>query len=157
MAGTIARHFHYTAIRVHLCPSVVKISPGMDSKTLSVLEYPKVLARLGAHCDFSASKELALALEPTASYDLALMHLQETSEARHLLSVHDLSIGGAHDIRPQAELAARGGVLEPQQLMDVKSTLIACRELRDIRETRFPSRGQGRRPEKSGESGCHRG
>jgi DNA mismatch repair protein MutS2 len=102
----------------------------MDPKTFSVLEYPKVLDRLAGHCDFSASKGLALALEPTASYDLALVRLQETSEARHLLSVHDLSIGGAHDIRQQAELAARGGVLEPQQLMDVKSTLIACRELK---------------------------
>jgi DNA mismatch repair protein MutS2 len=102
----------------------------MDSKTLSVLEYPKVLDRLAAQCDFSASKELASGLQPTTSYDLALMHLQETSEARHLLSVHDLSIGGSHDIRPQVELAVRGGVLEPQQLLDVKSTLIACREIR---------------------------
>ena len=106
----------------------------MDSKTLSVLEYPKVLNRLAAQCDFSASKTLALALEPTTSYDLALAHLQETSEARHLLSVHDLSIGGAHDIRPQAELAARGGVLEPQELLDVKNTLIACRELKNFFE-----------------------
>ncbi|HEX2994541.1 MAG TPA: hypothetical protein VHP14_06950, partial [Anaerolineales bacterium] len=102
----------------------------MDSKTLSVLEYPKILDRLKTFCDFSASMELALALEPTDSYDLALARLAETSEARKVLSVQDIGIGGAHDIRPAADLAARGGVLDTQQLLDVKSTLISCRELK---------------------------
>src|SRR5512143_252730 len=102
----------------------------MDSKTLSVLEYPKILDRLKTFCDFSASMELALSLEPTDSYDLALARLAETTEARKLLSVQDIGIGGAHDIRPAADLAARGGVLDPQQLLDVKSTLISCRELK---------------------------
>src|SRR5512140_2031473 len=102
----------------------------MDSKTLSVLEYPKILDRLKTFCDFSASMELAQALEPTDSYDLALARLAETGEARRLLAVQDIGIGGAHDIRPAADLAARGGVLDPQQLLDVKSTLISCRELK---------------------------
>jgi DNA mismatch repair protein MutS2 len=102
----------------------------MDSKTLSVLEYPKVLERLKTFCDFSASMELALSLEPTDSYDLALTRLAETSEARKLFSIQDLGIGGAHDIRAAVDLAARGGVLDPQQLLDVKSTLISSRELK---------------------------
>ena len=102
----------------------------MDAKTLHVLEYPKILERLKGFCDFSASMELALALEPTDSYDLALARLTETSEARKLFAVQDISIGGAHDIRPGADLAARGGVLDTQQLLDVKSTLISCREIK---------------------------
>ena len=103
----------------------------MDTKTLSVLEYPKILERLKAFCDFSASMELARSLEPTDSYDLALARLSETSEARRLFSTNDnIGIGGAHDVRPAADLAARGGVLDPQQLLDVKSTLISCRELK---------------------------
>ena len=106
----------------------------MDPKTLNVLEYPKVLERLAAHCDFSASKELARALQPTTSYDLALMRQQETTEARRLLSVHDVGIGGAHDIREKVELARRGGVLEPVDLLDVKSTLISCRQLKKTLE-----------------------
>jgi len=40
----------------------------MDTKTLSVLEYPKILERLKTFCDFSASMELARSLEPTDSY-----------------------------------------------------------------------------------------
>jgi DNA mismatch repair protein MutS2 len=106
----------------------------MDAKTLSVLEYPKVLERLAAHCDFSASKELARALTPVTSYDLARLRQQETTEARHLLSMHDASIGAAHDIRAQVELARRGGVLEPVDLLDIKSTLIACRQLKKTLE-----------------------
>jgi DNA mismatch repair protein MutS2 len=108
----------------------------MDSKTLHVLEYPKVLERLRAFCDFSASMELALALEPTDSYDLALSRLAETSEARKLFSIQDIGVGGAHDIRPAVDLAARGGVLDPQQLLDIKSTLISCRELKRSLERR---------------------
>lgn len=102
----------------------------MDPKTLTVLEFPKILARLAEFCDFSASAELALALQPTGNYDEAVALLAETSEARRLLDLSDLTIGGAHDIREQVELAARGGVLEPQELLDVQSTLIACGRLR---------------------------
>jgi DNA mismatch repair protein MutS2 len=102
----------------------------MDAKSLHVLEYPKIRERLKSFCDFSASMDLALALEPTDSYDLALARLAETTEARRLFSVSDIGIGGAHDIRPAVDLAARGGVLDPQQLLDVKSTLISCRELK---------------------------
>ncbi len=103
----------------------------MDSKTLQVLEYPKIRERLKAFCDFSASMELALALEPTDSFDLALARLAETTEARSLFSTNDnIGIGGAHDIRQAVDLAARGGVLDPEQLLDIKSTLISCRELK---------------------------
>ena len=101
----------------------------MDSKTITVLEYPKILSRLAAFCDFSASAELARQLAPTDSYDLALARQAETSEARKLLSTQDVSIGGAHDIRDAVQLAARGGVLEAKELLDVQNTLIATRNL----------------------------
>jgi DNA mismatch repair protein MutS2 len=101
----------------------------MDKKTLRVLEFDKILARLAGFCDFSASAALAAALEPTHHFEEAARRLAETTEARFLLSTRDLTIGGSHDIRPSAELAARSGVLDPQALLDIKSTLIACRDL----------------------------
>lgn len=113
----------------------------MDSKTLNVLEYPKILERLAGFCDFSASMALARSLEPTDSFDLAVSRIAETTEARKLLSIQDVSIGAAHDIRPAADLAARSGVLDPHALLDVKSTLIACRELKktfDKKDGEFP-------------------
>jgi hypothetical protein len=68
-------------------------SPAMDPKTLHILEYPKILERLKAFCDFSASMELTRLLEPTDSHDLALARLAETSEARKLFSVQDIGVG----------------------------------------------------------------
>ena len=97
----------------------------MDGKTLHVLEYDKILTRLAGFCDFSASADLARALQPTAHFEEAQRLLAETTEARLLLSTNDISIGGAHDIRPAVELAMRGGVLDPQTLLDVKSTLVS--------------------------------
>ncbi len=102
----------------------------MDSKTLNVLEYPKILERLAGFCDFSASMALARSLEPTDSYDLAVSRIAETTEARKLLSIQDVTIGAAHDVRNAADLAARNGVLDPHALLDIKSTLISCRELK---------------------------
>ena len=102
----------------------------MDSKTLRVLEYDKILARLAGFCDFSASAELARGLHPTSNFDEAARLLAETTEARNLLSTHDLTIGGSHDIRASADLAARGGVLDSLALLEIKSTLIACRDLK---------------------------
>src|SRR6202142_1947549 len=102
----------------------------MDSKTLHVLEYDKILDRLARFCDFSASADLARALQPSNNFDEVTRLLAETTEAQLLLSTNDLSIGGSHDIRPSADLAARGGVLEPQAMLEIKSTLMACRDLK---------------------------
>ncbi|MCZ2128290.1 MAG: endonuclease MutS2 [Anaerolineales bacterium] len=102
----------------------------MDSKTLAVLEYDKILERLARFCDFSASMEAARGLSPSASYDLALSRLAETTEARRLFAAQNVGVGASRDIRSAAALAARGGVLDPQTLLDVKSTLIACRDLK---------------------------
>ena len=102
----------------------------MDAKSIHTLELPKILERLSKFTSFSAGAALALALAPTADLREARRWQQETSEARKLLSVKtDATIGGAHDVRPLAELAARGGVLQPGEMLDVKTTLIAARTL----------------------------
>jgi DNA mismatch repair protein MutS2 len=101
----------------------------MDSKTLQVLEFPKILARLADFCAFSGSVELAHALRPTPDFEQAVTHLAETNEARSLLVSSDLTIGAAHDIREQVDLAAHGGVLDPKEMLEVQSTLITMRNL----------------------------
>ncbi len=102
----------------------------MDEKTLHTLEYFKILERLADYAAFSLSAELARALRPTPDLDEALFRLSLTTEARRLLSVYgDFSIGGARDIRAQVDLASRAGVLEGVDLLDVKNTLIAAREV----------------------------
>jgi DNA mismatch repair protein MutS2 len=114
----------------------------VDAKSLTTLELPKVLDRLSSHAAFSASKELARSLEPTTDLAVARRRQAETTEAAKLLSIHSsLSIGGAHDVRPQAMQASRSAVLEPQDLLDIKSTLISARTL-----TRFFEKGAAGAP-----------
>ncbi len=102
----------------------------MDEKTIHTLEFPKVLERLADYTAFPASREKALHLRPTADLAEAMRRQAETSEAVRLLATHpSLTIGGARDVRPQVDLALHGGVLTPTELLDVRSTLIAGRDL----------------------------
>jgi len=102
----------------------------MDEKTLSTLEYFKILDRLAGYASFSASADLARATRPSSDLGEAHLWQMQTSEARRLLDINaDASVGGAHDIRSQVDLAAHGGVLAPDELLSVKSTLIAARQL----------------------------
>ena len=102
----------------------------MDEKSLVTLEYPKVLERLAAFADFSASAALARRMRPTADLPEALERQAITSEATRLLSVKsEAGIGGALDVRVLIERAKRSAVLTPSELLEVKSTLIAAREL----------------------------
>ena len=103
----------------------------MDSKSLQMLELPRVLEQLAAHTQFSASRELALALAPATSSAAVAQMLAETSEARLLLQTHpELSVGSARDVRQTAQAAARGAALQPAELLEVKATLAAARELK---------------------------
>lgn len=114
----------------------------MDEKTLRTLEYPKILDRLASFCDFSASAEKALTLRPEIRLHEARALQAETSEARALLEERpSTSIGGARNIRPALTAASRHFVLEANQFLDIKYTLIASRNLRRFFERegdRFP-------------------
>jgi len=102
----------------------------MDPKTLQTLEFPKILERLARYCAFPASTEKARQLLPTADIEEARHRQAATREAYSLLSTHsDLTIGGARDVRTVVDLANHGGVLLPNDLLDIKSTLIAARTL----------------------------
>lgn len=102
----------------------------MDAKTLRTLEYLKILDHLANYCAFAASIEKAHKLQPTTNIDEARRRLTETTEAVHMLVTRpDLTIGGARDVRQAVDLAAHGGVLTPTDLLEIKSTLIAARNL----------------------------
>jgi DNA mismatch repair protein MutS2 len=102
----------------------------MDEKTLQTLEFPKILERLAGYAAFSASAALARALLPTNELDVALQRQARTTEARLLLSINaDISVGGVSDIRPLADLARRGGVLQASELNEVKNSLVVARSL----------------------------
>ncbi|MSP13339.1 MAG: endonuclease MutS2 [Chloroflexi bacterium] len=103
----------------------------MHPRSLRVLEFAKILDQLAQHTSFSASYELALALTPATDPDIVSRTLAETTEAKDYLDRRGgLSLGGAHDIRPYLRIAVIGGMLEPEQLLDIRDTLSAARTLR---------------------------
>jgi len=107
----------------------------MNEKALHTLEFNKIIARLVAYADFSASANLARNLRPTPDLEEARERQIATREAKHILSLDaDVSFQNAHDIRPQVGLARRDGVLEPGDLLAVKNTLIVSRKVRRVLE-----------------------
>src|SRR4030042_1919908 len=80
----------------------------MDNKSLEMLEFPKVREILAGYTSFSASKQLALSLQPSASPTFISQLLKQSAEARQLLSAQsEFSIRGALDVREAAKAAAR--------------------------------------------------
>lgn len=100
----------------------------MDVKSLQTLDLYKVLERMARFTAFSAARELALDLMPTADVELAIRRQQETTAARLLLDANPgWTIGAAFDVRPAVEASEREAILESNQLLNIKSTLIAGR------------------------------
>lgn len=96
----------------------------IDDKTLSILEFPKVLDLLARHTSFSGSADLVRDLRPTIIYDEAETWQQETAEARSILENKvSVTMGGVHDVREPAINATRGILIEPNVLLDIRSTL----------------------------------
>ncbi len=107
----------------------------MNEKVLDTLEYHKIINRLEAYADFSASAALARQLRPTDDLEEAQTRQTATREARHILSLDaDVSFQNARDLRPLIGLAKRDGVLEPGDLLAVKNTLIVSRTVRRVLE-----------------------
>ena len=103
----------------------------MDDKSLEMLEFHRIRETLAGFTSFSASRELALHLQPLSDYELISLLLRQSSEARHFLSMEPgFSIGEVVDIREDAKMAARSKVLEPQTLASVAQTLASTRQLR---------------------------
>ncbi len=102
----------------------------MDAKSIGLLEFPAIRARLADHTSFPPGRRLAEALEPSADPVIVRRGLDETDEARALLGERSTaSVGAAHDIGPWIERAARGGRLDAEQFLGFAETLDATSRL----------------------------
>src|SRR5438034_1171634 len=111
----------------------------MDARSIALLEFPLVRDRLAEKTSFPPSRRLAEQLEPESDPVLVARGLDETDQARSLLSERaGVGIGAAHDIGPAVERAARGGRLDPGQFLELADTLDAATRLQT-------SPGAGRR------------
>jgi DNA mismatch repair protein MutS2 len=105
----------------------------MDAKSIVLLEFPQVRERLAAVTGFPPGRRLAEALQPSADPVLIEIGLEETSQVRALLAERpSVGIGGAHDVGPAVDRAARGGRLDAVQFAAIAQTLEAASRLRDV-------------------------
>ncbi|MGZ6392312.1 MAG: hypothetical protein ACXWQZ_23985, partial [Ktedonobacterales bacterium] len=59
----------------------------MHEKSIATLEYPKIIERLAREAAFSASKALAMELQPSTDPDEVRRRLAYTTEARRLMEL----------------------------------------------------------------------
>jgi DNA mismatch repair protein MutS2 len=111
-----------------------------DARSQQVLEYPALRERLVGLTAFGPSRRLAAAHEPSADPVVVERLLDETDEARGLLSSRpDVGIGGAHDIGPHIGRARRGGRLDGGELLAILETLVVAGRISDsLRSERRP-------------------
>ncbi len=102
----------------------------MDPRSQALLEFPAVRERLAEATSFPPSRRLAESLEPSADPVVVARQLDETDQARALLSDRPgVGVGAAHDIGPAIERAARGGRLDAEQFLAIGETLDAAARL----------------------------
>ena len=99
----------------------------MDQRSIVLLEFAAVRERLAGATSFPPSRRLAETQEPSNDPVIVARSLDQTDQARALLEERPgAGIGGAHDIGPAVERAARGGRLEPAQFLEIGETLDAA-------------------------------
>ncbi len=104
----------------------------MNPHTIRVLEYDKILKKLATFCAFAGGEELAISLLPSDDLRTVSEWLQQTDEAYRLLDQKtDIYFGGVHDVRLLIAKAERGSILIPTELVDVRTTLMRARTLRN--------------------------
>ena len=98
-----------------------------DEGTLRALEFAAVVEMLARHASFEPGRELARSSRPVGDATHVRLLQEQTDEASRLLADQSQAgIGGARDIRPAIERAARGGRLMAADLLDVASTAEAA-------------------------------
>ena len=104
----------------------------MNPHTIRVLEYDKILQRLATFCAFEGGAELASSLLPSDDLRTINDWMEQTGEACRLLDQKtDIYFGGVYDLRALVAKSERGSILIPTELVEVRTTLMRARTLRN--------------------------
>jgi DNA mismatch repair protein MutS2 len=99
----------------------------MDPRALELLELPAILDRLAAEAASEPGNDRCLALVPSADPDEVVRRKTLTREAIHLVERSaEPELADVRDVRPAAEVAARGSTLDAAALRSVASTIAAA-------------------------------
>ncbi|MGC9317358.1 MAG: endonuclease MutS2, partial [Armatimonadota bacterium] len=107
----------------------------MDSHTLDVLEYPRIIERLCAACACSLGRARAERLTPSSDPDWVRTRLSETAQARIALEEFGRPpFGGVTDISQVLDRAAAGRGLDGPEILRVTANARAARLVADYFE-----------------------
>lgn len=102
----------------------------MHDKALKTLEFDKIKEHLLAFTSSGIGREKAQQLKPSSDLEEVIKWQEETDEAAKVIRIKgNVPLGGIFDIRPHAKRAQIGGMLSPQELMEIASTIRAGRIL----------------------------
>lgn len=103
----------------------------MDSRTLHILEFDKIVALLAARAQSAPGRELCEALLPSSAIAEVSERQSNTDDAvRILLAKGSPPLTGLSDVRPAAARAAAGAVLSCLELMRVAALLRGAARLK---------------------------
>ncbi|MEH7300310.1 endonuclease MutS2 [Neobacillus drentensis] len=103
----------------------------MQERALKVLEFTKVKEQLLNHASSSLGMEKIKNLMPSIDFDEVVALQAETDEAATVLRIKgNVPLSGVYDIRAHIKRSVIGGVLSPQELVQIASTIHASRQMK---------------------------
>lgn len=102
------------------------------SKTLTTLEFNKIIDMLAECASTDGAKARALTLTPIADYDAVISRQTKTDDAKRLINAKGYPAFSAEEgVVPASERAYKGAVLSPRELLDVAALLRSSRMMLD--------------------------
>ena len=105
----------------------------MNAFTLRKLEYDKIIEMLVSECSSGLGRKQAEALEPITDPEEIAFWQEETSEGVNVRRLEpNIPLGGLVDLSRQIRKAKIGGMLEPEEFLQLADVLKASRRLRQF-------------------------
>ena len=106
------------------------------SKTLSTLEYDKIIKMLVECASTDGAKARAASLSPTDDYDVILSRQRKTDDAKRLINTKGYPAFSAQErVVSAADRAYKGAILSPQELIEIGALLRSARAVLDYSST----------------------
>ncbi|MGM7702270.1 endonuclease MutS2 [Pseudalkalibacillus sp. Hm43] len=103
----------------------------MNERILRVLEYTKIKEQLLEHVSSSLGKEKIHDLKPWTNFEDVNHQQNSTDEGAQILRLKGhVPLGGIRDIRASLKRSEIGGILSPEELVDISTTIHGGRRFR---------------------------
>jgi DNA mismatch repair protein MutS2 len=95
----------------------------MNQNTLAILEYDRIVDRLKGYCVSNLGKYFCDRMKPLYEKNRVVEALAETTEAMIIVSAGGQPLQGLHDMRETLNMAEKGGILAPADLLRIADML----------------------------------